>query len=235
MQTLSEKHPLHEWLASAMRMRTAQNPHQTNLENILQQFPQMTENIETIEPYICPPWWMPKVEFKIDITKDKAKEQYYEMQNKKSTATTIYTDGSGIKSKTGAAIYDATKNETKHQHLGKDTQYNIYTAELVALQLATETLWDNHEWIEWRIFTDSQLAMKAINKPHQQSGQAIIKDFLNCIDDINDKYPHLHIKIIWIPGHVEIDGNEHVDEEAKKAALHPSTSQPYNHRPLKSA
>ena len=72
MQTLSEKHPLHEWLASAMRTRTAQNPHQTNLENILQQFPQMTENIETIEPYIRPPWWMPKVEIKIDVTKDKA-------------------------------------------------------------------------------------------------------------------------------------------------------------------
>ena len=55
MQTLSKKHPLQEWLANAMRTRTAQNPHQTNLENILQQFPQMTENIETIEPYIRPP------------------------------------------------------------------------------------------------------------------------------------------------------------------------------------
>src|SRR6266496_1174942 len=178
---------------------------------------------------------MAKVEIKIDVTKDKAKDQYYKMQNEKSTATTIYTDGSGIKSKIGAAIYDATKNETKHQHLGKDTQYNVYTAELAALQLAIETLRDNHERIEWRIFTDSQSAIKVINKPHRQSGQAIIKDFLDCIDDINDKYPHLHIKIIWISGHVEIDGNERADEEEKKAALHPSTSQPYNHRPLKSA
>ena len=133
MQTLSEKHPLHEWLASAMRTRTAQNPHQTNLENILQQFPQMTENIETIEPYIHPPWWTPKVEIKINVTKDKAKDQYYEMQNKKSMAATIYTDGSGIKSKIGAAIYDATKNETKHQHLGKDIQYNVYTMKLMTL------------------------------------------------------------------------------------------------------
>src|SRR5436190_22412716 len=145
MQTLSKKHPLQEWLASAMRMRTAQNPHQTNLENILQQFPQMTENIETIEPYIHPPWWMPKVEIKIDITKDKAKDQYYEMQNEKSTATTIYTDGSGIKGRIGAAIYNATINEIRHQHLGKDTQYNVFAAELAALQLAIETLRDSHE------------------------------------------------------------------------------------------
>src|SRR5204862_364122 len=61
VMTLSEKHPLHEWLASAMRMRTAQNPHQTNLENILQQFPQMTENIETIESYIHPPMMDAKI------------------------------------------------------------------------------------------------------------------------------------------------------------------------------
>ena len=235
MQTLSKKHPLHEWLASAMRTRTAQNPHQTNLENVLQQFPLMTENIETIEPYIRPPWWTPKVEIKIDTTKDKAKDQHYKILHENSTAPTIYTDGSGIKGKIGAAIYDATKNETRHRHLGKDTQYNVYTAELAALQLAIETLRDDHEQIEWRIFTDSQAAIKATNNPHRQSGQAIIKDFLDCVDDISDKYPHLHIKIIWIPGHAEIEGNERADAEAKKAAIQAPTSRPYNHKPLKSA
>jgi hypothetical protein len=54
MQTLSKKHPLQEWLANAMRTRTAQKMHQSSLENILQQFPQMAESIETIEPYIRP-------------------------------------------------------------------------------------------------------------------------------------------------------------------------------------
>jgi ribonuclease HI len=113
-------------------------------------------------------------------------------------------------------------------------QYNVYTAELAALQLAIEILRDYHERTEWRIFTDSQAAIKAINNPYRQSGQAIINDFLDCIDDIKDKYPHLRIKIIWIPGHAMIDGNERADAEAKKVAIHP-TSQPYNHRPLKSA
>ena len=141
----------------------------------------------------------------------------------------------GIKGKIGAAIYDATKNETRHRHLGKDTQYNVYTAELAALQLAIETLRDDHEQIEWRIFTDSQAAIKATDNPHRQSGQAIIKDFLDRVDDISDKYPHLHIKIIWIPGHAEIEGNERADAEAKKAAIQSSMSRPYNHRPLKSA
>src|SRR5213592_1588911 len=43
------------------------------------------------------------------------------------------------------------------------------------------------------------------------------------------------IKIIWIPGHAQIDRNERADAEAKIAAIHPPTSQSYNHRPLKSA
>ena len=74
-----------------------------------------------------------------------------------------------------------------------------------------------------------------INNPRRQSGQAIIKDFLDDVDDISDKHPRLRIKIIWIPGHAKIDGNERADAEAKKAAIHPPTSRSYNHRPLKSA
>src|SRR5208282_4442911 len=84
-------------------------------------------------------------------------------------------------------------------------------------------------------YTDNQSAIKATNHPRLQSGQAIIKDFLDYVDDIKDKHPHLHIKIIWIPGHADIDGNERADVEAKKAVTNPSTSRSYNHRPLKSA
>ena len=54
-------------------------------------------------------------------------------KHEKSAAATIYTDGSDIEGKIGAAIYDAILNKTRHQYLGKDTQYNVFTAELAAL------------------------------------------------------------------------------------------------------
>lgn len=40
---------------------------------------------------------------------------------------------------------------------------------------------------------------------------------------------------MWIPGHHEIEGNERADVEAKKAAMDPTLSQQFRHKPLKSA
>src|SRR6204780_1110579 len=52
---------------------------------------------------------------------------------------------------------------------------------------------------------------------------------------ISNKRPELQIKIIWIPGHQDIDGNERADAEAKQAATNPTSSHPFKHKPLKSA
>ena len=46
----------------------------------------------------------------------------------------IYTDGSGIQGRIGAAAY----SPTKHLYLGTDKQFNVYTAELSAIDLASE-------------------------------------------------------------------------------------------------
>src|SRR4030095_12790003 len=73
MRTFSAKHPVQEWLTSALRTRTANIVHRSNLENVLQQFPHTTEAIESIEPYIRPPWWTLKAKTRIEETKDNAK------------------------------------------------------------------------------------------------------------------------------------------------------------------
>src|SRR5439155_22096760 len=69
----------------------------------------------------------------------------------------------------------------------------------------------------------------------RQSGQAIIRDILDSIDDIANHHSHLQIEIVWIPGHAEIEGNEIADKEAKRAAQDQASNQPFKHRPLKSA
>ena len=236
MQSLSTRHPIHEWLANALRTRTACIPYRSNLENILQQFPYMCTRIETIETYIRPPWWTPTAKIRIEATKEAAKKQHDEIQaHLDITTMTIYTDGSGIEDKIGAAAYNTVTNEASHQHLGSEAQFNVYIAELTAAHLAIKQLWNHCEYRTCRIYIDSQAAIRAIDHPRRQSGQSIIRDILDSIDEITSEYTHLQFEIVWIPGHAEIEGNELVDIEAKKAATDPMLSQSYNYKPLKSA
>jgi hypothetical protein len=75
----------------------------------------MTENLEAIEPYVRPPRWMSAVRIQIAATKDEAADPHDRLQrqaSKRSDIMTIYTDGSGINGKIGAAAYNATTNET---------------------------------------------------------------------------------------------------------------------------
>ena len=174
MQSLSVKHPLQAWITNAALVRTAQVRHRSNLENVMHQFPHMAEKIERIEPYIRPPWWIPKVEIQIDATKDTAKDLHNKKQEHKNAATvSIYTDGSGVENRVGAAAHSPTMNTTIHQHLGSEKHYNVFIGEVTAVQLAVEMLRDDHEFRTCYIYSDSQAAIKAVDKPQRQSGQEI--------------------------------------------------------------
>jgi ribonuclease HI len=151
------------------------------------------------------------------------------------TMMTIYTDGSGIENKIWAAAYTTATNDASLQHPGSEAQFNVYTAELTAVHLAIKLLGNHVEYRTCRIYIDSQAAIRAIDRPRRKSGQSIIRDILDSIDEITNKLPHLRFEVIWISGHTEIEGNELVDAEAKKAALDPILSQPHNYKPLKSA
>jgi ribonuclease HI len=122
-----------------------------------------------------------------------------------------------------------------HQHLGSETKYNVFTAELTALCLAAQMLQDSQEYLTCHIYVDSQAGVRAIDKPQRQSGQAVIKEFHDRVEEIMKERPTLQITIIWIPGHQDIAGNEQADEEAKRSAKDPSLSKPFNHKTLKSS
>lgn len=187
MQCLSANHPLQEWFANALRVRTAAVTHRSNLENILQQYPLMTEKIETIEAFIRPLWWMPKINIEIGESKNKAKKQYREQKATEEPATIrLYTDGSSIENKIGAAVYNATSDTAVLQFLGP--QFNIFVAEVTAINLALTMLLNCH------IYTDSQAGAKAIDKPRRQSGQAIIKEVLDRADEVMENTLNLESK-----------------------------------------
>jgi len=119
-----------------------------------------------------------------------------------------------------------------HQHLGAQTHYHVYGAELTALRLAI-TQWQDLTDNPWcYIFTDSQAGSISIQKPQRQSGESITASILDCTDSILDQHLHRELHVIWIPGQCDIRGNEKADTEAKKTANHKWISPPFGHRPL---
>ena len=104
---------------------------------------------------------MLKAKTKIEKTKEIAKKAHDKIQELLNVKVVIYTDGSEIDKKIDAAAYVSTSGEVSIHHLGWESQFNQYTAEITAMQLALERLWDYQIHRSCRIYTDSQTAIKA--------------------------------------------------------------------------
>jgi ribonuclease HI len=83
-------------------------------------------------------------------------------------------------------------------------------------------------------YVDNQSSIRAIVKPKQQSGQYIIRNILHDLEELQRRRPNLEFRIAWVPGHMDISGNEKAGEEAKKAAQEQISGEPLTQYKLKS-
>ena len=86
-----------------------------------------TTTIERLQPFSAPPDWIPP-KVMIHRTKKDAKDLAERALN--SGQTMIYTDGSGINKKVGAAAISPHLGSMLCVFLGSSTWYTIYSAEL---------------------------------------------------------------------------------------------------------
>src|SRR6202043_2703852 len=117
---------------------------------------------ETIEPVARPPWWKSPLEVTISGSKDEAEKQYNDTIKAIIADTSImciYTDGSGIDNGVGAAAYCSNTLETRQEYLGTESTHNVFGAELVAIELATEMMKQKCEQYKRCLYySDSQAA-----------------------------------------------------------------------------
>ena len=228
VQTLPSKHPTKSLLLSAVlrQRRMSNGTFISNLEHLVKQYPEYTANtimMEEIEPFINPPWWTPSnlTTYIARIPKDKAKEEHEKSMRENNDPNTliIYTDGSGIENQIGAAAHSLTTLETHHCYLGNANTANVYAAELTAIHLGIIMAGESNErYNKCLIYVDNQSSIQAVDKPRQQSGQYIIRNIHKSLKELQTQRPNLEFRIEWVPGHMDIVGNEKADEEAKKAA-----------------
>jgi len=161
-------------------------------------------------------------------SKEKAIEEYGKLTNK----TKVFTDGSCIDRKVGAAavLYvDDHQISTLRFHLGSAEEHTIFKAEVVGLILAAHLLTTSHEAsFPAVILADNQAAIQAGEHPAARSGHYLCLHFRTILRTLlaANKITRQDVTVHWIAGHRDIEGNKDADREARCAALRESDASP---------
>ncbi|XP_049318608.1 uncharacterized protein LOC125780366 [Bactrocera dorsalis] len=175
----------------------------------------------SLGPETRPQWMIKNSSFAIktlQLPKDKTSSEKYRQlfASQKSKYSSygwnfIYTDGSKTANSSTFAVTKENGDLIRHGTL--HTICSSFTAEVVALLEAVTYV--NHTRGKYIVCTDSKSCIGAIESPENTQNEivAIRNNLL--------KYPN-KLKLMWIPGHTGISGNEKADAAAKNAANTPT-------------
>lgn len=199
--------------------------HLTPLHHLLKRTRYNPLRVETISPITRPPTQQHR--FTTHIAEDRDTSMTDEKND--PSELRIYTDGSGYMDKIGAAAVMYKKGvdkpiKTLRYHLGTKKQHTTFEGEAVGSLLAA--------WMIQRtpligraqitIFTDSQAFIRASKAQAAGPGQYLTKNFNELTESMGFQGLNTHnynkFTLRWISAHSGVEGNERVDEEAKKAA-----------------
>jgi hypothetical protein len=92
------------------------------------------DDLESIHPFITTPFWTPP-EVMIDGNVEIAMKQHETVIKQDQSIIAVYTDGSGINSRVGAAAVCPQYNETRSVYMGEQSEAIVYTAKLQGILL----------------------------------------------------------------------------------------------------
>jgi ribonuclease HI len=155
--------------------------------------------------------------------------------NKDNSNVFLYSDGSKNEqlNRLGAGVYYTT-NFAKNQAQSQSFSWNlgagmeVFDAELFALEKAFKTAWEKKQEFTKKIwiFSDSQAAIKRLQNSSLKAGQYYIQSIRKWAEKFKNN--HVQVQLEWVPGHMNILGNELADKAAKKATeMQKSTPESY--------
>ena len=214
LATLPESHPLHKPIKNAANKRVKRHP--TPLHDLMHKYNIQPAKMETIKATRFETNWKPNIKIHIASSVDEA---IGDIQNDNPDVK-VFTDGSGMDGKIGAAavLYRNGRLKTKVRYqLGSQRHHTVYEGEGIGAILGTKLM--QKEWgiRSAIIYIDSQAAITATQLTKPTTGHYIFDALHEHVDMLRKKHSGLRIKIRWSPGHKGIEGNEQVDEQAKKA------------------
>lgn len=178
-------------------------------------------SLETIQPTRYRPTWTPGMKITIADTKEAAAEQDTAAVGRRNDVR-VYTDGSDVDGGVGAAavLYRRDRRvKTLKYHLGPSTAHTVYEAEIVGMILGAQLLIAEFTHIHRAsIALDNQAAVHASKSRKPGAGHYLMDHFHRLKRELKKTHDGIKITIRWVPGHMDVDGNEKADEDAKDAA-----------------
>lgn len=188
---------------------------------------------ESRKAFVLAPWQAPP---EVIIDDRKTAVEFHEhivIKASEERPLIVYTDGSGIEGRMGAAVVVDLEDYVAHSQMGDENTTTVYAAELRASEMALDSVLNSTEpWAAQAknglvIFADSQAALKALRRPRMPSGQTYLIGFLDLTRQLAER--GIRTELRWIPAHQGVLGNETVDLHAKEAAQKPDDAQnPHN-------
>ena len=140
----------------------------------------------------------------------------------------IFTDGSranNTKIGASAVLYRNGRPGNLLQFLlGSIHQHTVYKGEAIGVLLALYVIWGS--WWIWstNIYIDNRAAITVTTARKSQAGHYIFEAIHKLIEFLIAECRHLTLKICWILGHKNVEGNEKADKLVKKATVEGSSA-----------
>uniref|UniRef100_A0A3Q3AL86 Reverse transcriptase domain-containing protein n=1 Tax=Kryptolebias marmoratus TaxID=37003 RepID=A0A3Q3AL86_KRYMA len=171
---------------------------------------------------IIPPWILGEVEVDLNLLGKGREIESTEVEHyigrKYSEYIQIYTDASKmLTDKVGVAFVIPDLNIMKNKRI--NDKLTVYTGELMAILMALEWVEESREE-KVVICSDSSSAIISIQEAQSESRQDIIMEIMHVIFRV--KNYGSEVRLIWIPAHIGVVGNELADRFAKSAAKKPN-------------
>ena len=185
------------------------------IEHALEEF-QITQLIISPAPPLTS-FYLPEVtcvEFlftnsKKQVTNVEVLQLFREYANKHQHFTFYYTDGSVANGRTAAAVVTPNHNRANRLH----DYHSVYTAELAAIHTALREI--NKTNNKYNVIcSDSAASLRAIQHKTYEKHNVVYRIKLLLAKQLQN---NVQTKLLWIPGHTNIPGNEKADREAKNA------------------
>ncbi|KAF5317581.1 hypothetical protein D9619_013186 [Psilocybe cf. subviscida] len=218
LASLPSSHPLSKVVARSATRFVKRYP--TQLHFLMEELKQHHIKIKHVEKLKAVRWrstWDPELKLEIASSKEEAADA----DAADGARLQVYSDGSGLDGRIGAAAVlfrdGKQKNEARY-YLGSAKKHTVYEGESVGAVLALGLIASCRKVRAVTLCIDSQATIKATKSQQSVPGHYIMDGFHAALTALCLKHRRMQLTIRWVPGHINVEGNEAADYAARLAS-----------------